>query len=378
MAKMYQSCRLLVAGSRKPAMKSKLALLSLTVLFVAGCGKPPAPGGQPVVGGVINGAGPNPLRNVPSRPTGGGVPMLEFTPYQVKDEQVVAYTYLMPKGWKNDDSIKWMGGKLPYPLVKLYIKPEDGSHWIAFFPMIGGNSWSGQYGSGGTSYESAGDAIDQLITKTPGTTDYNVLHESTRPAKTIWPPLDGSEGRAEVCVKRVTFTRDGEEKEGIFVAKLDTDFMNSPGSQTKLWHLSLQVMVAPKGALVSDSKFLKQSATFFASASITPEYNQLVNKVSFDASQINRKEALDEDRQIMKNYWDGQKGMERGMKDFDDYIRGVQDFGGKNGGPRYSLPSGGRYWTDRNGNIGTTDDPNFDPNQQDGGGGWSPLAPTDG
>ncbi len=357
-------------------MKPTLLLALAAIAAAVGCNSPQQTAGNtklnlPNVGGSLQ----NIQLGSPKPPTDPNK-LIDLTLHQVQDDQVVAYTYVMPKGWLPQDKIQWTGGKLPYPIVSLVVKSPDLSRRLAVFPMVGGNSWSGRYGSGGMSYESASDAIDKTMLQNTTVSNYTSVQEKTEPAKSIWQPIGNDRQVAEVCVKRCEFIQDGIEKEALIVAKLDTDITTTPDSESKLWHLGMRFMSAPKGQLTTDSQFLRQAATFFTSASITPQYNQMVNKIAFDASQINRREAQQEDDRIMKSYWDQQKGMERGMKQFDDYIRGVQGFKDPKGGPNRDLPSGSRYWQDADGNMRGSTDPDYNPN--DDGGNWTPMEPVPG
>ncbi len=361
-------------------MKALGVIGGLVILAVIGCDKPPH-----VIGGMGQGVG-GAVGNVGSNGGGGGMEnaaggkVMNYTMHNVQDpgsNNMVAYTYIMPAGWENKDGIAWVKSTVPYPVAALVTTSRDKAYGLGVYPMLAGTSWNGPAGPGGMSYESAGDAIDKIMSKADGVSNYNPVHEDTQRAQSEWPSIQGGQGNADISMKRVTFTQDGMAKEAFIVAKLDTFSNADQFSTSKLWHLSIRVMTAPQGQLMSNPIFLKQAATFFTSASITAEYNALVNKTAFDASQINRKNALQENDRIMKNYWDQQKGMEKGAKDFDDYIKGVQDFKNPNGGAPLSLPSGQKWYSDGNGNMKSTDDPNFDPTE-DGGGKWNPLQQMNG
>lgn len=359
-------------------MKALGVIGGLAILVAIGCDKPPHVIGTGTgVGSAITGV---------SGSGGDGGRLVSsdrvqtYSIHNVQDPgngNMVAYTYIMPAGWESQDNITWVQGKLPYPVSTLVARSPDKAYGLGVYPMIAGTWWSGPAGTGGTAYASAGDAVDKIMSKADGVSNYNVMHEDAQQAKSEWPSIQGGSGQADITMKRVSFTQDGMQKEGFIWAKLDTFSNTDPYTTSKLWHLAIRVMTAPQGQLMSNGVFLKQAATFFSTCTITPEYNALINKTAFDASQINRKIALEEDDMIMKNYWNQQKSMEKGAKDFDDYIRGRQDFKNPNGGAPLSLPSGQKWYTDGNGNLKSADDPGFDPNE-DGGGKWNPLQQMNG
>lgn len=331
------------------------------LLIVVGCGAPPPVGRIGVVG--------------PPSVAAGDV--LTYSLHKIENSNVVAYTYLMPQGWSNDDKVVWTNvSNIPYPITQLVTTSPDKQFVIAEYPVLVGSWQTGPMGSNGEAYQNASEAIDATMQKDQQIQNYQVVSTQHQAAQSSWTAM-GAQGEADNALTRCTYTENGVEKEALIVGKLDTGVLGTGGMESKIWHLSLQIMAAPRGQLMTNQAFLKQAATFFASAQITPEFNKMISDASFTASQESRKIALQEEDDMMKRYWDQQKNMEQGVKNFDDYIRGVQNYTNPSGGPPLSLPAGGNYWIDPQGNVQQApDDPNYDPNRN--GGNWSHLQQNPG
>lgn len=334
---------------------SRIALLGIAFLLFAGCG--PAGGGRG--GSVVAG----PTGGGPGGGTGGGGEdggVLSFTLRKVQDpgsNNVVAYVYWSPLGWTNEDSIQWVQAGTPYALASLITRSPDKEFSLGYIPMIAGTYSEGPMGNQGVMMKNASDAIDK-IGKNSKVTNWTVVGEQSAPVESGYQQVGGNNSSADVCVKQVSFTEDGVDKDAYFVAKLDQTVISGVTS-SQLWTLSLQVLSAPRGRL-GETVFVRQAGVFFASASITPEYNQLINKITWDASQINRKAALQQGDDILDQYWKRQGQGEKQRKDFQNYIRGRQDFTGPDG-KVHNLPAGQTYWMDDKGTMQQSPDPNFNP-----------------
>lgn len=349
-------------------------ILVTGAFILSGCSQPPATVGRtdsPVPALVP----PTVPLNPGVDPVAAGVPGLMFSPSKVLDGQTVAYQYLKPKGWVSGDHLQWATGKTPYPMVQMETHSPDGNYVIAVFPLIGGAAWRNQIGGGGVAFANAGEAVDKLVQSAPGTSDYRVIQQQAQRVQPPMPSTNLSQNFSDMVIKRVTFHRNGKARESIIIARLDTALMRVEASESRLWHLSAQILTAPEGQLVTDRRFLRQAATMFATAQITPQYNQIVNKISYANTQRNIRIAQQQNEEIWRSYYDRQKIQDQNAKNFDDYIRDVSTYGGGNGQPSYTLPnlpSGGKYWIDPNGNIMSTEDPNANPNQGSGPG-WTQL-----
>jgi len=356
-------------------MKCGFAAVLLAAALVVGCDAPPK------VGKIGNGT------SIPNTSNNGGGQVgkaLKFEFHKVQDpgsNNMVAYTYVMPTGWIAEDSIQWTTfGKLPYPVSQLSVHTPDRSYGMAVYPMMIGSWSSGPGGQTGIAYNNASEAIKAIMSRAKGITNFQVIDEASQPVQSGYGQVEGSQSSADVCTMHFQCTQDGIDKEGFIVAKLDSSRSQDPYTQAQLWNLGLQIFAAPAGKLTNNPEFIKVASVFLKSASITPEYNELVNKVSFDASQTARKAAQEQEEQIMKQYWDRQKSQDRMAENFDQYIRGTNNYEPPGGGSPIALPNAGKYWMNGSGQIVTSDDPNYDPNNDPdgGGGGWQQMNPANG
>ncbi len=369
-------------------MKPTALLFALPLVALVGCSQPPLPMHR------TNGNGPGPI-NLPG-PAAAGDKGLVFDAHKVTDPgqgNMVAYTYYMPTGWVAEDKIQWTTfGKLPYPAVQLVVHTPDKSYGMASYPQVVGSWSSSPAGQTGKAYRNGSEAVDQILGSAPTLRDYRVIDEDNQAVASSYPAIQGSQPSADVTIKHISVTEDGVRKEGIIIAKFDSTRSQDPYSQAQLWYLSVQAIMAPEGQLTNNPQFIKQATIFLKTASITPEYNQLINKVSFDASQTARKASLQQGELIMKNYWEHQKNDYKGVENFDQYIRGTGSFTPPGGGPPMTLPANGNYWMNSNGQLYQAPDGNTDPNKADpndpnrmdpnnvdptqGGGGWQQMKPN--
>lgn len=328
----------------------KRLTLALSVLIAVGCGPAPKIGG--LTGGTTGGTN--------GGDAGGDGGILTFVLRQVQDpgtNNMVAYTYWAPKDWTYEDQITWVQAGTPYSLASLACRSPDRKFSLGIIPMIAGTYSEGPMGNQGVRMVNASDAIDK-IGKNAKITNWTVVGEQSAPVESGYQNMGGNQSSADVCVKQATYTEDGIDKEGYFIAKLDQTVVGGVTS-SQLWTLSLQILAAPRGEL-TNTVFVRMAGVFFATASITPEYNQMVSKITFDASQINRQAALKQGDDIMDQYWKRQGQGEKQRKDFQDYIRGKQGFTGPDG-KNYYLPAGQTYWLDPQGQMQQAPDSNSLP-----------------
>lgn len=301
--------------------------------------------------------------------------VLRYTLRKVTDPKmgnVPAYTYLMPKGWRNQDSIEWMGGQQPYPMAALGTLSPDGKFALGVYPGMYGVAYSTPSGRGGTWFRSAEDAVRTLLGKAPSISNFKVLDRQTQRLKSSYGAVAGAQPSADMAVLHCTYTESGVAKEGLVVSRFDNATIVDSYSQSQTWTVSFQVMVAPPGKLMKNATFIRQAATFFYTAYITPAYWKATNKVAMTSAEINRDAALEQGKMIVKSYWDRQKFNDASAENFSDAMRGVERYTSPNGGPLMVLPEGPRYWGSRDGTVIAADDPNYDPNTA-GGGTFTPL-----
>ncbi len=343
----------------------RVLILGILVLL-AGCDGPP-----PKFGKLGGGVGQTPKATITN-----AAPPLLYTLHKVLDPAVsnmAAYTYLMPQGWRNEDQITWAGGTQPYPVAILAAKSPDKKYALGVYPLIFGTSYSGPMGSGGMPLHNASEAVKTLIAKAKTITNFQVLDEKSQPMESGYGDVGGAQRSADMAVIHCTYSEDGMEREAVIVSRFDNAVMGDQNSQSQTWTLSLQIMAAPPGELMKNKEFLQQSATFFYSAYITPDYYKATNKLTMDSAAANREAGLQRGEQIMKSYWDQQKTNDASAQNFSDSIRGVGRYTDPNGGAPLVLPEGPQYWVDRDGNVASSSDPNYDPNTGGEGGSWTAL-----
>lgn len=99
--------------------------------------------------------------------------------------------------------------------------------------------------------------------------------------------------------------------------------------------------------------------------------NQTLNTAELSRNIAANNEAIR--GMIRQSYENRDRITDRTARNFDDYIRGVQEFTA--GGESYVLPNTRRFaWVNGLGDVIMSDDANFDPNLR-GRGSWTPLKP---
>lgn len=353
-------------------MKTNFLAGIVLAIVAVGCG--PAPTGLKSTGlGSIGGN-----KGLPSGPNGQTGPAYtdKYELAVIKDGADDACIYTVPAGWSKEGTLKWIAAGVPYPLISALTYSPDRTKSMGWVPMLSFKWDKGPMGEQGVRFGGGLDVVNWIFSQNKEVSNFQIIDQQIQPAQSQFPGgiVQNSTQKAETAAVRATWTEKGVEKEGLIVCKIDISDMAFEYGQSQLSSVSLLMYATPKGQLMN-ADFIRWGTMFFKSLQIPPSYARKIGQAAFDASQENRKIALQQNDDIMKRYWDQQRSNEHRADQFDQYIRGVTEQSGPDG-RKYIVPNNGQNWVGPGGQIINSTDPNFDPNNDPNGGGgnWSQLS----
>ena len=330
-------------------------------------------------------------------------PPKEFVLEQVtvKDPMVnnmVAGTLYKPKGWKFDGGMKWYPETYHQVCFEARVSDPNGPQQYEALPWCS-CIWLTQTI---VPIPRMSNYIGCLFLEpmTPAEVNEKLMVATTRKqykprvvkhydmpevAKFFSKALGGAEVKATRT--RVEYKLDGKTVEEDFYLVLGYSSSNILGSTCTVWGPVVPpfALRAARGELDDATPRLLSIAH---SGWLNPKWADEVGyvqslfikrmyKASADAVELSKRISANNDYilGIMRESRDYRNAVEdRAAKNFSDYIRGVQEYGGN--GSHYTLPSGYSYaWASGNGTVVLTNNANYNPNVG-GTGTWTLLKPV--
>ncbi|MHB8635749.1 MAG: hypothetical protein ACYC96_04675 [Fimbriimonadaceae bacterium] len=316
--------------------------------------------------------------------------------HKVIDEEgtrKLAFTYLVPDGWKATDTIKWIPNDFMTPEVgSSRLTSADGmvqfdsssGIWINY-----GHSPTGDYGQ--RPPKSVSNLLLQGFKQKHLGVKFEVVTKKDTPVDSLLgvaPPQGRNFGLKGVL--KVRFSRDG--KSFLTKAQARLDGMQMTPQSTPIggsmfeggWRITETLAVTAPANKMDEA--MKVVGIVLASSRLDPHFFNTVlqaQKIISDnfyrqqrqIGQISRIISQTNDEisdTIMRSYDIGQAAEDKEISGFDDYIRGVDKYRGAEA--PVDLPSGYAHaWADGNGHYIVTDQHGYDPNVGSDGGTWSEL-----
>jgi len=303
---------------------------------------------------------------------------------------IVAYTYLLPEGWKSSNQLKWQG---QLPLIELSAQTADGEYMVDRFDPSNLNF------SAGSNLQPSGvhlgGALDYLHVLVDGmqrqgiATNVQVIDEATKALpltqmqqsrQSIPFPHTTSEPFHETGFMKITFERNGNQE----TASLGTSIVGSNNVMKSQMPYGNQVFerdsgyytVGPTILVISPTESspvkVKEAQLIASSMRITPDWIMYCAKSALqmaqnglertrEAGQAQIAQFQRDSANRMANFRTQMADKDENTHQFCNYLLDQQDYKDPAGGT-VTLPSTYKYaWGNGQGNYWVTDDPTFDP-----------------
>jgi hypothetical protein len=302
---------------------------------------------------------------------------------------VVAYTMLVPDGWKVDGHVEWSNERTPYPQNKIKVIAPDLS-WISFVPAAKIEWWEGAVGRGGEPPpRDLGAWIVSHVARTnKEVRDVRLVGDERDPsgeaamaalARQTGAPLQGT---WEKHVVTFTFVMNGVP----FTEEIRVTYTASPPTRTQNMTFGFWMLFVDSDVRAPTARWERMKPLLLASAGslrTVPEWFTQQQAVLMEITRRNHVMGMEEIRRRGEHYsrisdenfaaWKRTVAIsDKQQNDHINAIREVDDFRDTDGNP-VKLPIHYKhYYSDGKGNYVMTNSTHDAP-----GSGWTQLQPMD-